>query len=65
MSICVYENEAAFNLKKEIYLPMEQDSKLLKAFFMQQNSFVSYIQLSENIIFQTVQVQLGYTMAGI
>ena len=34
MSICVYENEAAFNLKKVIYLPMEQDSKLLKAFFM-------------------------------
>ena len=51
MSICVYENEAAFNLKKVIYLPMEQDSKLLKAFFMQQNSFVSYIQLSENILF--------------
>ena len=34
MSICVYENEAAFNLKKVIYLPMEQDSKLLKAFLM-------------------------------
>ena len=34
MSIYVYENEAEFNLKKVIYLPMEQDSKLLKAFFM-------------------------------
>ena len=34
MSICVYENEAEFNLRKVIYLPMEQDSKLLKAFFM-------------------------------
>ena len=30
MSICVYENEAEFNLKKVIYLPREQDSKLLK-----------------------------------
>ena len=34
MSICVYENEAEFNLEKVIYLPMEQGSKLLNAFFM-------------------------------